>query len=57
MATQAALMSDPKVENGARDPVSPIPIEILEDPWTPAWEVARIATEAARREREPGTGG
>ncbi len=54
MATHAALTSDPKAENGAKDHFPPIPIEILEDPWTPAWEVARIATEVVRKAAEAG---
>ena len=54
MATDAVLASDMKTKNGAKVPVSPIPIEILEDPWTPAWEVTRIATEVARKAAEAG---
>lgn len=52
MATHAVLTSDLKKDNEAKIPVSPIPIEILEDPWTPDWEVARIATGVVRRAPE-----
>jgi hypothetical protein len=31
-----------------RDPL--VSVEILEDPWTPPWEVARIALAVRRRE-------
>ena len=34
-----------------RDP--PISVEILEDPWTTAWEVARIANAVSRRAEDP----
>ncbi len=30
-----------------RDPL--VSVEILEDPWTPAWEVGRIAQAVSRR--------
>jgi hypothetical protein len=52
MATDAVRTSGPKPENEAKIPVSPIPIEILEDPWTPAWEVARLAMEVVRKSPE-----
>jgi hypothetical protein len=49
MATDAIRKTGPKAENRTKDPFSAIPIEILEDLWTPAWEVARITTEVVRR--------
>jgi hypothetical protein len=33
-----------------RDPL--VSVEILEDPWTPPWEVARIAIAVRRREED-----
>ncbi len=49
MAVTGEITSEPNAPNGADGGDFLVPIEILEDPWTPAWELARIASEVAQR--------
>ncbi len=46
MADTARELTVPDREDGRGLLVS---VEILEDPWTPAWEVERIASAVSRR--------
>jgi hypothetical protein len=49
MAPNGIATTEPKAETARKDLVPPVPIEILEDPWTPAAEVAWIAAALAQR--------
>lgn len=49
MAANGVSMTESQVEASGEGRVPVVPIEILEDPWTPAAEVERIAADLARR--------
>jgi hypothetical protein len=51
MAANGVPMTEPKAETSGKGRVPLVPIEILEDPYTPAAEVERIAADMARRGR------
>ena len=49
MTVTGDITREPNALHGADGGDFLVAIETLEDPWTPAWEVQRIASEVAQR--------